>query len=107
MTGDPPTTTPEPASPELIAAYHRLYEVVWLETATVDAGVTGYNLLSYDDTNAIDEAAAAVEELLAAAATGRDAAGGTWLDDLADASRAAYEAKLGRTGGGQGAPGSP
>ena len=48
----------------LIRAMYRLYEVIWNETGTMDGGPDGYNLLSYDDTNAIDEAASAVEALV-------------------------------------------
>jgi len=47
----------------LIAAYDQLYNTVWNLTATVDIDMPGYNGLSYDDTNAIDEAASAVEQL--------------------------------------------
>jgi hypothetical protein len=50
---------------KLLAAYHRLYEVIWNETATLEGDTPGYNLISYADTNAIDEAGAAVEALLA------------------------------------------
>lgn len=49
----------------LLRALHRLYQVIWDETATFDGGPEGYNLVSYDDTNAIDEAAAVVAALLA------------------------------------------
>jgi len=51
---------------KLLAAYHRLYEVVWNETATLEGDTPGYNLISYKDTNAIDEAAVAIEALLVA-----------------------------------------
>ena len=49
----------------LLRAMHKLYDVVWNQTATLDGDVPGYNLISYDDTNAIDEAGSAVEDLLA------------------------------------------
>ena len=48
-----------------LRAMHKLYDVVWNQTATLDGDMPGYNLISYDDTNAIDEAGSAVEELLA------------------------------------------
>ena len=50
----------------LLAALHALYDTVWNKTGTVEIDMHGYNGLSYDDTNAIDEAASAVEDLLAA-----------------------------------------
>lgn len=53
-------------SPELEAAYHHLYDVVWNKIATLDIDVPGYNGISYDDTNLLDEAAAKVERLLVA-----------------------------------------
>jgi hypothetical protein len=49
----------------LLTAYRRLFEVVWNETGTCEAGPDGYNLISYDDCNAIEEACVAVKALLA------------------------------------------
>lgn len=51
-------------SDELLAAYHRLFEVCWNETATVDIGMDGYNGISYDDDSKIEDACAAIQDLL-------------------------------------------
>jgi hypothetical protein len=50
---------------QLLTAYHALYDTVWNKVATVELEVPGYNGLSYDDENAIEEAARTVEDLLA------------------------------------------
>lgn len=49
---------------DLLNAYHKLYDTVWNKTATVDVDFSGYNGISYADTDAIDEAAEAVERML-------------------------------------------
>ena len=54
-----------PVNPELAAAYHRLYDVVWNHVGTVEIDLPGYNGISYDDNNLIDEAGAEIERLLA------------------------------------------
>jgi hypothetical protein len=49
----------------LYEAYHRLYDTYWNRVATVEIDEPGYNGLSYDDTVALDDAASAIEDLLA------------------------------------------
>jgi hypothetical protein len=51
-------------SPDLEKAFRYLYDVVWNQTATVDISVSGYNGISYADTDKINEACKVVEQLL-------------------------------------------
>ncbi len=51
-------------SDELLAAYHDLYETWLLHTAPVETDVPGHNGISYEETEAMDQAAYRVQHML-------------------------------------------
>ena len=51
-------------TPELLAAYHKLYGTWWNKVATVEIDLQGYNGISHEDTLAMDEVAEAIESLI-------------------------------------------
>jgi hypothetical protein len=51
-------------NPELAAAYHHLYDVVWNQTGTVDIDYPGHNGMTYEDCLLIEQACEQVERLL-------------------------------------------
>ena len=53
-----------PVTPELLTALGALWEKFWNEVGTLEGDTPGYSLMSYEDVNTLDEAAAAVEALL-------------------------------------------
>lgn len=71
-------------SDELLAAYHALYDTWLIETATVEIDVPGYNGLSYEETEAMDDAAYRVQHLLGEEAGKNPGKGVGWPpgDDL-------------------------
>ncbi len=55
-------------SEELEAAYHKLYDVWWNKCATLEGDDPRYSLLTNEDVILLDDAAEAIETLLAAQA---------------------------------------
>jgi hypothetical protein len=51
-------------SDELLAAYHGLYETWLLHTAPAEIGVPGYNGLTLEDTEEMEQAAYRIQYLL-------------------------------------------
>lgn len=49
----------------LLDAYHELFDTWWNKTATMEITEPGFNGFSYEDTNAMNDAAEAIERLLA------------------------------------------
>ena len=54
----------EQVSPELAAAYHKLYDTYWNKCGTVESDLPGYSMLTNAEVNALDDAAGAIEDLL-------------------------------------------
>ena len=50
-------------SPELAAAYRKLYDI-WNRCTTLESDLPRYSLLANGDVNALDDAAGAIEDLL-------------------------------------------
>jgi hypothetical protein len=65
MTATPESIKPLPAmTPELHAAYHRLWDLWWNKTATLEADLGGYSYIDNAELAELDGAAEAIEKIV-------------------------------------------
>lgn len=102
-----PAGADRPVTPELLTALGALYDVFWNQVGTLEGDRPGYSLISYEDVNALDEAASAVEALLFPATTDEEEAAraAQAVTELSAALSVDTTSDTGETGPGNGAEG--